>query len=267
MTLRLRSGQAPRICILRSDGTNCDVELFYAFEKFGARAEYVHVNQLRSQEKTLKDFHILALPGGFSYGDDIASGKILAVELVSFLKEELEKFQNRGGVIVGICNGFQTLIRTGLLPFGNLGKMDATLVPNDSGHFECRWVRLKLEKDNKSKFLGGFENIGWYAVNHGEGKFFASSETVKSIEQSGLVVFRYVDENGSPTQKYPDNPNGSINAIAGVIDPSGLVFGMMPHPEKFVDMTQYPNWRREKIKKPHGAFIFEKMINYVKESL
>lgn len=266
MTLRLRSGREVNVCILQSDGTNCDVELFYAFKKFGGSPEYVHVNQLRDKTKSLKDFQILALPGGFSYGDDVASGKILAVELISFLKEEIERFRKKGGIIIGICNGFQTLVRTGLLPFGNLGELDATLAANDSGHFECRWINLKTEK-SKCVFLKGNYDIGYFAVNHGEGKFFGSAEMLKRIEAQNLVVFRYVDEKSNPTQNYPQNPNGSLNAIAGVTDPTGRIFGLMPHPEKFVDTTQYPNWRREKIPKPHGAFIFEDMINYVKEGL
>ena len=254
------------VCILQSDGTNCDVELFYAFKKFGGSPQFVHVNELRSKLKSLKDFHILALPGGFSYGDDVASGKILAVELISFLKDEIENFRKKGGLIIGICNGFQVLVRTGLLPFGNLGKMDATLATNDSGHFECRWIKLKVEK-SKCVFLQDDYDVGWFSVNHGEGKFYANNETIKTIEQSGLVVFRYVDEKGDHTQQYPENPNGSLNAIAGVCDPTGRILGLMPHPEKFVDITQYPNWRREKITKPHGAFIFEGMVNYVKENL
>lgn len=255
--------KAVNVCILRSDGTNCDNELFYAFKKFGGNPQFVHVNELRNKSKSLKNFHILALPGGFSYGDDVASGKIWAIELISFLKDEIENFRKKGGLIIGICNGFQTLIRTGLLPFGNLGKMDATLAPNDSGHFECRWVRLKV---NKSKCVFFKKNhTGYFAVNHGEGKFFCNTETLKKVEAQDLVVFRYVDGKGNHTQSYPQNPNGSLNAIAGVTDPTGRVLGLMPHPEKFVDMTQYPNWRREKINKPHGAFIFEEMIKFVKE--
>ena len=256
---------SPRVCILRSDGTNCDFELLYAFNKVGGKAEFVHVNQLRNKEVRLSNFQIVALPGGFSYGDDIASGKILAIEMVSLLKEELEKFRAKGGLIIGICNGFQTLIRTGLLPFGNLGKMDATLALNDSGHFECRWVRLVAQKDSQSPFLEGIENGGWYSVNHGEGKLLAEQKVIHQIEKQNLVTFRYVDDNMKPTQEYPDNPNGSINAIAGITDPTGQVFGMMPHPEKFVDLTQYPNWRREKIKKPHGLPLFENIVKFLKE--
>ena len=256
----------PKVCILRSDGTNCDSELAYAFNKAGGESKFVHVNQLRNKEKKLSDFQILALPGGFSYGDDIASGKILAVEMISYFKNELEKFRKNGKVIIGICNGFQTLIRTGLLPFGDLGEMEASLTNNDSGHFECRWIRLSPEKGSKCPFLGNLENIGWYSVNHGEGKLIGSREVIKKIEEKGLVALRYVDEKGKPTQKYPNNPNGSANAIAGICDPSGQVFGMMPHPEKFIDITQYPNWRRENITIPHGLPIFEGIINYVKNS-
>lgn len=258
------------ICILQSDGTNCDNELFYAFKKFGGNPEFVHVNQLRNKSKSLKKFHILALPGGFSYGDDIASGKIWAIELISFLRNEIENFRKKGGLILGVCNGFQVLVRTGLLPFGNLGQMDATLAPNDSGHFECRWIQLKTEK-NKCVFLKNPQSevsnydTGYFAVNHGEGKFFSSPDVIKKMEDENLVVFRYVDSQGNPTQKYPQNPNGSLNAIAGITDPSGRVLGLMPHPEKFVDVTQFPNWRRDKIVKPHGAFIFEGMINFVRK--
>lgn len=271
----------PKVCILRSDGTNCDEELFYAFEKFGASPQYVQVNELRDKNKKLKNFQILALPGGFSYGDDIASGKVLALELISYLKDELQSFIARKGLILGVCNGFQTLVRTGLLPFNNLGKMDATLTLNESGHFECRWVKIKLEK-SKCLFLnpkGSEPGLSTYskpgsdltdlngnidvAINSGEGKFFTDERTLNKIESQNLVVFRYVDQNGQPTQNYPLNPNGSINAIAGITDPTGRILGLMPHPEKFVDFTQHPNWRRfDKNKKPHGAFIFENMISY-----
>ena len=125
----------PKVCILRTDGTNCDEELFYAFEKFGGAPEYVHINQLRIKDKRLKDYKILALPGGFAHGDDVASGKILAIELISFLKDQLTEFIKRKGLILGVCNGFQVLVRTGLLPLDHLGKMDATLAQNKSSHF------------------------------------------------------------------------------------------------------------------------------------
>lgn len=272
----------PKVCILRTDGTNCDEELYYAFEKFGGTPEYVHANQLRSKDVKLSNFKILAIPGGFSYGDDIASGKVLAVELISFLKDQLESFVAKKGLILGICNGFQVLVRTGLLPFNNLGKMDATLALNNSGHLECRWVKVKIEK-SKCVFLNsehikpglstyskhGLYNLGILdiAVNHGEGKFYADNSTLQKIKNQSLVVFRYIDESGNPTQRYPANPNGSLNAIAGICDPTGRILGLMPHPEKFVDITQHPNWRRfEKSRKPDGALIFQNMIDFVKNS-
>lgn len=274
----------PKVCILRTDGTNCDEELFYAFEKFGATPEYVHVNQLRAKSKKLKDFQILALPGGFSYGDDVASGKILAVELVSFFKDQLTEFINKKGLILGICNGFQTLVRTGLLPFNHLGKIEATLAQNTSGHFECRWIKLKIEKSRcvffSNKVLTSEDptqsprrwpkvssEVGTMElpVNHGEGKFFASNQTIKTMEQSNLVVFRYVNSSGKPTQQHPQNPNGATNAIAGICDPTGRILGLMPHPEKFVDITQHPNWRRGNVE-AKGGIIFQGLIDYSKNA-
>ena len=255
----------PKVCVLRADGINCDEETFYAFEKYGGAPEYVHINELRNKTKKLKEFQILALPGGFAYGDDVASGKILAVELISFLRNQLKDYIDKEGLILGVCNGFQVLVRTGLLPFGNLGKMDATLAQNASGHFECRFIKIKIEK-SKAKFLNGYtgQTID-IAVNHGEGKFFAEDSVIKQVESQNLVVFRYIDESGRPTQKYPQNPNGSLNAIAGVCDPTGRILGIMPHPEKIVDLTQHPNWRRGNVK-ALGGLIFEAMVKFAKSS-
>lgn len=254
----------PKVCILRADGTNCDEELFYAFEKFGGAPEYVQVNQLRSQGKKLNSFQILAIPGGFAYGDDIASGKILAVELISFLKDQLQEFINGKGLILGVCNGLQVLARTGLLPFGNLGKIDATLAQNASGHFECRWVRIKIEK-SKAIFLKLYQGqIIDIAVNHGEGQFFSDKKMLTKIEKEDLVFCRYVDRKGKPTQKYPDNPNGALNAIAGITDPSGRILGLMPHPEKIVDITQHPNWRRNDVQ-AFGGVVFQSLVEFAQQ--
>ena len=254
----------PKVCILQADGINCDHELFYAFEKYGSKPEFVHINNLRSKTKKLNVFRILAIPGGFSYGDDVASGKILAVELVSYLKDEMQSFIKNHGLIIGVCNGFQALVRTGLLPFGNLGKMDATLVQNKSGHFECRWVTIKTEK-SACKFLpAGL--VAEVAVNHGEGDFYSTADVIKRVEQDGLVAFRYIDDKGEATTVYPQNPNGSTNAIAGVTDPTGRVLGLMPHPEKFVETTQHPNWRRPDFRNRQAGFIIKNMIEFAKAS-
>ncbi len=254
----------PKVCILRSDGANCDEELFYAFEKFGAVPEFIHINQLRDKTKHLKGFSVLALPGGFSYGDDVASGKILAVELVSFLKKEIEDFVAKYGLVLGVCNGFQTLIRTGLLPFTKFGQMDATLAQNESGHFECRWTRVKVQK-SKCVFLPESNEIFDIAVNHGEGRIYAPANVIKKIEDESLVILRYVDSKGNPTQEYPQNPNGSTNAIAGLCNQTGRIVGLMPHPEKFIDKTQFPNWRRSSGGNSPG-FIIKNMIDFAKQS-
>ena len=256
----------PKVLVLKTEGTNCDEELFSAFKIAGGNPKIVHINELRSKKESLKNYNILAIPGGFSYGDDIASGKILAVELTSFFSEELKNFIERKDTLtVGICNGFQVLIRTGLLPFRTIGKMSSTLTSNDSGHFDCRWINLKIEKNTPCAFLkdlGG--QLVSYQVAHGEGKFFAENNIIENVEKEKLVAFRYADQQGNPTQKYPENPNGSLNAIAGICDPTGRILGLMPHPERFIFREQHPNWRRMKITKPQGLPFFENMIKFVK---
>jgi len=257
----------PKVLVLKTDGINCDEELAFAFNLAGGNAELVHINDLRSKKKKLSDYRILAIPGGFAYGDDVVSGKILAVELSAFLTKELKKFiKRKNTLVIGICNGFQVLVRTGLLPFGSLGKMDATLTNNESGHFECRWINLNTNKNNRCVFLNSSNGILSFQVAHGEGKFFANPKVLNKIEKEGLVVFRYSDEKGNPTQKYPENPNGSLNAIAGVTDPSGRILGLMPHPERFVRKEQHPNWRRMPNLKPQGLPIFENMIECAKQA-
>ncbi len=251
--------------ILRTEGTNCDEEAFFAFEKAGGNPKMVHINDLRNKKESFDNFNVLVLPGGFAYGDDVVSGKILAVELTSFFEKELKKFiERKDTVVIGICNGFQVLVRTGLLPFRNIGEMDATLTNNDSGHFECRWIHLKIEENSKSPIL---KNIGGqivsYQVAHGEGKFYATDAVMDKIEKEGLVALRYVDESGNPTQNYPENPNGALHAIAGITDPTGRIFGLMPHPERFVLEEQHPNFKRMKKVTPQGLPIFENIITFI----
>lgn len=259
----------PKVLVLKTDGTNCDGEAMHAFNRSNGNPNLVHVNELRWKEKKLSDYQILYIPGGFSYGDNVRSGKVLAVELTSYLGDQINDFINHGGLVLGVCNGFQVLVRTGLLPFGTMGEMKATLTDNDSGKFGCRPVNLKVT-DNACVFMKDAkgETVS-YPVAHGEGKFFAREEDLKRIEDNHQVVFRYVDGSNNPTQQYPENPNGALNAIAGITDPSGRILGLMPHPERAVEETQYTNWRRERIKgnpiKPQGLQIFENMVNYVKQ--
>ncbi len=255
-----------KVLVLKTDGINCDEELQFAFQTAGAVADIVHVNTLRTKKHLLDRYQILAIPGGFSYGDDVVSGKVLAVELTSFFSESLQAFMKRKDTqILGICNGFQVLVRTGLLPFNELGKMSVTLSNNESGHFECRWINLKMEKRAKG-FLSQFKDVNFtFPVAHGEGRFFTSEYILEKIEKQNLVALRYVDDASKATMSYPQNPNGALHAIAGITDISGRIIGLMPHPERYILPEQHPNFRRFQQKKPDGLKFFERMVTYAKE--
>lgn len=256
----LRSGRArPRAIVLKADGTNCEVETAHALGLAGAEAEIVLMNRLRSGEARLAAYDLLVLPGGFSYGDDVASGKIMAVELLSFLSDALADFVAAGKPVLGICNGFQVLVRTGLLPFGRPGPMQATLAQNESGRYECRWVRVA--RDGRSDILAGLPDRLELPVANGEGRFYAEPETLERIESAGLVVLRYVDAEGRPSRSYPANPNGSVHAIAGLADPSGRILGLMPHPERFIQRHQHPDWRRRPTDQaPDGLALIRSLV-------
>jgi phosphoribosylformylglycinamidine synthase len=236
----LRVGAKPLVCVLKADGTNCEVETAHALVLAGAEAEIVPMNLLRWRERGLSRYDAMVVPGGFSYGDDVASGQVMAVEMMSFLADEMDAFAGAGKPILGICNGFQVLVRTGLLPFGELGRPSATLAVNVSGRYECRWVRLKAETG--LPFLEGAPELLWLPAAHGEGRFLADAEAVDRAEADGLVCLRYADDVGEATEQYPANPNGSSNAIAGVCAPSRRVLGLMPHPERYVSRWQHPGW-------------------------
>lgn len=255
----------PPVCVLRTDGTNCDQETYQAFVLAGGTPRMVHVNQLRSGEEKLSDYRVLVIPGGFSYGDDVHSGKVLAVELTSFLKDQLQEFVAAGRPVLGICNGFQVLVRTGLLPFGRPGEIAAALMSNDSGRFECRWIELLVEKSDCifTRGLAG-RRLSFQAA-HGEGKFYAREEVLTAVERNNQVVFRYAGPKGRAAGNYPDNPNGSLHDIAGICSPSGTVLGLMPHPERFVRSTQHPNWRRGMAEEPHGLAVFRNAVAYARE--
>jgi phosphoribosylformylglycinamidine synthase len=232
----------PRALVLRAPGINCDEETVAAWEVAGAAAESWHIDRILEAPESLDAFQILTIPGGFSYGDDLGAGRILGTRLRA-LADDLLAFRDRGGLVLGICNGFQALVRAGLLP-GEGSNTPVTITHNDSGHFEGRWVRL-LPTGGKCAFIADDEPIE-LPVAHGEGKFLAADPgAVVTLERSGQVVLRYVDSRGSPTQEYPANPNGSWGAVAGLCDRSGHVFGLMPHPERYVDPLHHPRWTRE----------------------
>lgn len=226
---------SPRALILRAPGTNCDHETAYAFERAGAIARRVHVAALTAKPAMLDEFQIFCIPGGFSYGDDIASGRILALQLRTFLSEALERFRDRGGLILGICNGFQVLLQTSLLLHDQTTGPLATLAANTSGRFIDRWVPLDV-RPSRCVFFEGLSRLE-LPVAHAEGRFRSRSpETLDALEASGQLVLRY----GTNAAGEPSNPNGSEANVAGVCDESGRVLGLMPHPERFLDALQHP---------------------------
>lgn len=245
----MRVKSAPKVLILRTAGTNCDLETAYAFEKAGAQTERAHINEFISGKNKLDRYSILAVPGGFSYGDDIASGKILANEILYKLNGAIQRFIKKGKLAIGICNGFQVLVKSGILPnlSGNFENIEATLSLNDSAKFEDRWVHLKCPGRGKNKCVwskGMEDEIIYLPVAHGEGKFIPKNGAVmKKIEEEDLVVFKYCGKNG-PSSGYPENPNGSEGDIAGICDNTGHVLGLMPHPERHIIHTQHPRWTR-----------------------
>jgi len=236
--------------ILRAPGTNCDVETAFAFQQAGATTSLVHIGKLICREEQLCDYQIMVIPGGFTYGDDISAGKVLANELRLKLSEDVEKFIDKGGLILGICNGFQVLVKAGILP-GPLrtGQPVLTLMANDSGKFECRWVYLSVSKKSPCVFTKGIE-LMYLPVAHAEGKVVADPAILPKLNE----VLYYTDENGNREVGYPHNPNGSIANIAGICDASGRVFALMPHPERCIRDTQYPQWTRQKPGKYKNGF-------------
>ncbi len=266
---------SPKVLILRTAGTNCDAETAFAFESVGAAAQRVHINRLLSGEKKLSDYQILALPGGFSYGDDIISGRILANELRLRLGDALRRFISDGKLILGICNGFQVLVRAGILPGAGAQpdgtvedfKQTVTLTHNDSGKFEARWVHLRTS--GNCVWTRDIEEEIYLPVAHAEGKFVPINEALlKNLNDQGQVIFRYCDSSGQKPQ-YPQNPNGAVDDIAGITDSTGRILGLMPHPERHFLALQHPSWTRSVSREKYGqgAKIFENGVDYVKKNL
>lgn len=236
---------AVKVAVLKAPGTNCDQETLHAFKLAGADPELVWVHELTSGGKKLDPYQILALPGGFTYGDDLGAGRLLAGELRSHLAEGLGRFLDQEKLVIGICNGFQTLVKAGVLPSGKLDTVqEATLTGNDSGKFEDRWIHLRSDF-NVCIWTQGMEEVFELPVAHAEGKFVPKEPAVlEQLVGFGQIVFQYSDAEGNEAP-YPWNPNGSMGSIAGICDPSGRVFGLMPHPERHVTALQHPRWNRE----------------------
>ena len=286
-TLTLMS--EPKVIVLRTAGTNCDQETVHAWELAGAKPERVHVRELIENPSRLDSFAILTIPGGFSYGDDISAGKILAGQMIHHLSDALNRFVAAGKLVLGICNGFQVLVKAGLLPGpltnttshtntsntptggpSNTGGLTAhadrqavTLTHNDSAKFEDRWVCLKSSRAANA-FVPA-ETILEMPIAHGEGKLVARDAAVRQLLTSAnRVAFTYCSLDGKPGP-YPINPNGSDDDIAGLFDTTGRVLGLMPHPERFVHPTQHPLWtRRSSDNAADGRVIFETAIQHAK---
>jgi len=263
----------PKTLVLTGFGINCDWETLTAFERAGAEAERVHVNDLIDGRRKMAAYQILVFPGGFSYGDDIRSGKVLANKVRTNLADELRRFIEGEKLIIGICNGFQVMVNLGLISDIGADSLEqrTTLTYNNSYRYEDRWVTLHTVS-GKCVFTRGIELI-YLPVAHGEGKFFADSGAIDRMEKNGQVALRYVLPGGDSAKgEYPANPNGSINDIAGASDPTGRIFGMMPHPERHQDFTNHPGWTaiKEKMKREgksipqegEGMKIFRNAANY-----
>jgi len=241
-----------RTLVLSGFGINCEEETAAAFRLAGAEADVVHLNDVLRGRATIHEHQLLALPGGFSFGDDLGSGRVLANKLTRArlpsgrtLVDELARFVADGKRVLGVCNGFQVLVKTGVLPFfGAPPRQVVTLMRNDSHRFEDRWVRLRVNCNKPVAALAGLDRLE-LPVRHGEGKLVVGDPvSLDRILTEGLDVLHYADAAGRPTRQYPDNPNGSEAAIAGLCDPSGRVLGLMPHPEAFPTRYHHPNWPR-----------------------
>lgn len=262
-----------RVLVLRAAGINCDEETMHCWRLAGATPMLMHINALCESPSQLAEFSIVTIPGGFSYGDDIGAGTILAQRILQTLADPLRDFVQRGGGILGICNGFQVLVKMGLLPGGSFGRDQVTVTYNDSARFEARWVRLEVATD-RCPFLKPLDvvaasistkrkNLLELPVEHAEGKVVTASEAVaRNLLETGHVALRYVDAAGNHDQ-YPANPNGSVLGIAGLCDETGRIFGLMPHPDRHFDRTQHPTWtRRKEVVQPDGLRVFLNAIEH-----
>jgi phosphoribosylformylglycinamidine synthase subunit PurQ / glutaminase len=301
----------PTTLILRTAGTNCDVETAYAFELAGARAQRVHINEVLSRPARLGEYQLLAIPGGFSYGDDIAAGRIFANQIVHHLRDAVRAFIEAGKPVIGVCNGFQVLVKTDLLPGSLAGRagQNCTLAHNDCGRFVDRWITLKTaskrciwtqglggdeENDSSREARGasvrGRPELPLRALNdvvaladqtfelpiaHGEGKFVPADQAVRAaLWENDQVALAYTKPDGSAARgEFPHNPNGSVDDIAGVCDASGLVLGLMPHPERFVTSLQHPAWTRRAVESGSattdgaGIKLFRNAVRHVLDAV
>ena len=264
-----------RALIITGFGLNCEAETAHALTLAGAAPEQLHLNDLLDGPGSLAGFHLLAFIGGFSFGDHIASGRVLANRLKHRLAEPIQQFIADGKLIIGICNGFQTMVKLGILPGldGDYRRQTVSVVYNDCGVFRDAWVHLSVEPASPCIFTRGLDSL-YLPVRHGEGKFVALDDALlERIERERLIALRYADPaTGQPTQEFPHNPNGSVAAIAGLCDPTGRVFGLMPHPEAYLFPYNHPHWTRQRIAgtlpaEGQGVALFRNAVDFARENL
>ena len=230
--------------VLTGYGLNCDNETVRSLTLAGADARRVHINSLISGDVSLSGFHILVFGGGFSWGDDHGAGVVQAVRMKTHVGDAILDFVAKERLIIGICNGFQTLVNLGLLPGfdGNYQERCVALTYNDCGNFRDLWVTVAVDMQSPCVFTRGIDRLD-LPVRHGEGKFYAEKPVLDRLMVEKMVVLRYARKDGSPAGGvFPENPNGSVHDIAGICDPKGRIFGLMPHPEAFHHPTHHPDW-------------------------
>lgn len=269
----------PKALVLYGYGLNCDHETAFALNRAGADAVRVHTTDLLENPKLLWDYHLLTVPGGFSWGDDLGGGVILALRLKLALGAALQEFIDSGRLCIGICNGFQVLVNFGILPNlpGKTGERLTALIPNDCGNFRDSWVHLKTIP-SKCVFTQGLDLLE-LPIRHGEGKFFAEGPVLAELADRGQIVLKYATPSGNAALgRFPYNPNGSLMDIAGICDATGRVLGLMPHPEAHIVATQHPAWTAEKEEwrrrgEPYpereraGISFFHNAVTYLKKNL
>jgi len=273
-----------RALVLTGYGLNCDYETDFSLKIAGAESHRVHINELIQGKGgnsgiDLSGFHILVFGGGFAWADDHGAGVILASKIKFNIGDQIERFIRDGKLVIGICNGFQSLVNLGLLPGfnGDYKQRRVALTCNDTGNFIDTWVNLKINSRSPCIWTRGISTIE-LPVRHGEGKFYAADDDIERLFRNNQVVAEYADiEGGEADGRWPQNPNGSLNDIAGICDPTGRIFGLMPHPEGFHDITNYPNWTMKKEillrkggpmerREGDGIRIFRNAVEYVRDS-
>ncbi|MGD8389419.1 MAG: phosphoribosylformylglycinamidine synthase subunit PurQ [Desulfobacteraceae bacterium] len=268
-----------RALVMTGYGLNCDYETDFALRLAGADPQRVHINDL-IELGNLDEFHIMVFGGGFSWADDHGAGVLLAAKLRNNIGDPMDRFVRQGKLVIGICNGFQSLVNLGLLPGFDQDYRErrVAITYNDSGNFIDTWVRLSVNTTSPCVFTKGLKNID-LPVRHGEGKFYAEQKDIQRLKTSGQVVMRYSKEDGHPAEgHWPENPNGSLEDIAGICDPTGRIFGLMPHPEAFHHITNHPDWTRRKASLSRegkgfhtdegaGVQIFRNAVDYARQHL